>query len=59
MDEIASHSPLETPPQTPAQIVETLLIKARHLRAQALALQLPFCFEVRALGGRLMSPAPE
>jgi hypothetical protein len=24
-----------------------------------LALQLPFCFEVRALGGRLMSPAPE
>jgi len=26
---------------------------------QALALQLPFCFEVRALGGRLMSPAPE
>ena len=36
VDEIASHSPPETPPQTLAQIVETLRIEARHLRAQAL-----------------------
>jgi hypothetical protein len=36
LDEPASQSPPETPPQTLAQIVEKLRIKALHLRAQAL-----------------------
>jgi len=35
-DKPASQSPPETPPRTLAQIVETLRIKALHLRAQAL-----------------------
>ena len=35
-DEPAFQLPPETPPQTLAQIVETLRIKALHLRAQAL-----------------------
>ena len=35
-DEPASQSPPETPPQTLAQIVDKLRIKALHLRAQAL-----------------------
>jgi hypothetical protein len=32
---------------------------SRSVRLTCLALQLPFCFEVRPLGGRLVSPAPE
>ena len=35
-DEPASQSPPETPPQTLAQIVDKLRIKALHFRAQAL-----------------------
>jgi len=35
-DQPASQSPPETPPQTLAQIVDKLRIKALHLRAQAL-----------------------
>ena len=35
VDEPASQSPPETPPQTLAQIVETPRIKALHLRVQA------------------------
>ena len=35
VDQLASRSPPETPPQTLAQIVETLRIKALHSRAQA------------------------
>jgi hypothetical protein len=30
-----------------------------HVRSAALALQLPFCFEVRALSNRLVSSTPE
>jgi hypothetical protein len=33
--------------------------ESRSAKAAALALQLPFCFEVRALSDRLVSSTPE
>ena len=36
-----------------------MAVRAVFISSFSLALQLPFCFEVRALSGGLVSPAPE
>ena len=57
-DDLSAARPLGVSPPSDAGVVDCRRARSDHA-ATGLALQLPFCFEVRALSNRLVSSTPE